>query len=179
MALPPRDQRYPFLRFEGLEYTDVDIADFKGRLGKIYDKGVRRVLVFYFEGLKEEMAEVLSTRMLMEHTNAQGQSIFTSYALRQLFETRGPLVHKLILEFFSTFRMAEGVIDLDVVGRKRRVMISLGQFVARLAKHFGLLTKQRLQGLTDELVRLHICERLDDTWAWVAPGPERQPNAAT
>ncbi|GKE47610.1 hypothetical protein Tco_1478868, partial [Tanacetum coccineum] len=25
----------------------------------------------------------------------------------------------------------------------------------------------------DELVRLQICDRLVDTWAWVAPGPER------
>ncbi|GJR96458.1 RNA-directed DNA polymerase, eukaryota [Tanacetum coccineum] len=29
-----------------------------------------------------------------------------------------------------------------------------------------------------ELVRLQICEELDDTWAWVAPRPERQPDAA-
>ncbi|GJT87239.1 hypothetical protein Tco_1068956 [Tanacetum coccineum] len=29
------------------------------------------------------------------------------------------------------------------------------------------------------LVRLQICEELDDTWAWVAPGPERQPDATT
>ncbi|GJV80607.1 hypothetical protein Tco_1516477 [Tanacetum coccineum] len=29
-----------------------------------------------------------------------------------------------------------------------------------------------------ELVRLQICEELDDTWAWVAPGPERQQVAA-
>nr|GEU48464.1 hypothetical protein [Tanacetum cinerariifolium] len=34
MALPPRDQRHPYLRFEGLEYTDADIADFEERLGK-------------------------------------------------------------------------------------------------------------------------------------------------
>ncbi|GJU98815.1 hypothetical protein Tco_1328086 [Tanacetum coccineum] len=27
--------------------------------------------------------------------------------------------------------------------------------------------------LARELVRLQICEELDDTWAWVAPGPER------
>nr|GEY65435.1 hypothetical protein [Tanacetum cinerariifolium] len=27
----------------------------------------------------------------------------------------------------------------------------------------------------DELVRLRICERLGDTWAWVAPRPERKP----
>ncbi|GKD89931.1 hypothetical protein Tco_1365438 [Tanacetum coccineum] len=29
-----------------------------------------------------------------------------------------------------------------------------------------------------ELVRLQICEELDDTWAWVALGPERQQVAA-
>ncbi|GJV61364.1 hypothetical protein Tco_1467464, partial [Tanacetum coccineum] len=68
-------------------------------------------------------------------------------------------------------------------------MISGGQFVADLAEHFGLLTEKRLQGLTlivrdlpvidmAELVRLHICEELVDTWAWVASGLERQPDAA-
>ncbi|GKD08809.1 hypothetical protein Tco_1188494, partial [Tanacetum coccineum] len=30
----------------------------------------------------------------------------------------------------------------------------------------------------DELVRLQICVEIDDTWAWVALGPERQPDAA-
>ncbi|GJR89246.1 hypothetical protein Tco_0213257 [Tanacetum coccineum] len=72
---------------------------------------------------------------------------------------------------------------------KLGAMIFGGQFVARLAEHFGLLTKERLQGLTvivqdlpmidmAELVRLQICEELDDTWAWVASGPERQQVAA-
>ncbi|GKB99942.1 hypothetical protein Tco_0986079 [Tanacetum coccineum] len=32
-------------------------------------------------------------------------------------------------------------------GRKSGALISCGQFVARLAKHFGLLTKERLHGL--------------------------------
>ncbi|GKD78752.1 hypothetical protein Tco_1341373, partial [Tanacetum coccineum] len=75
-------------------------------------------------------------------------------------------------------------------GRKRWAMISRGQFVARLVEHFGILTKERLQGLTmivrdlpmidmAELVRLQICKELDDTWAWVASRPERQPDAAT
>ncbi|GKE93632.1 hypothetical protein Tco_1574727, partial [Tanacetum coccineum] len=73
--------------------------------------------------------------------------------------------------------------------RKQGAMISGGQFVARLAKHFGLLTEERLQGLTvivrdlleidmAKLVRLQICEELDDTWAWVPPGLERQQVAA-
>ncbi|GJY29684.1 hypothetical protein Tco_0405451, partial [Tanacetum coccineum] len=30
--LPPREQRHPFLRYQGLEYTDADIADFKERM---------------------------------------------------------------------------------------------------------------------------------------------------
>nr|GEX36893.1 hypothetical protein [Tanacetum cinerariifolium] len=62
-------------------------------------------------------------------------------------------------------------------------------FIARLAEHFGLLTEERLQGLTvivrdlpvidiTELVRLQICEELVDTWAWVAPRLERQPDVA-
>ncbi|GJR75214.1 hypothetical protein Tco_0087579 [Tanacetum coccineum] len=29
-----------------------------------------------------------------------------------------------------------------------------------------------------ELVRLHICEEIDDTWVWVALGPERQLDVA-
>ncbi|GKE76925.1 hypothetical protein Tco_1543045, partial [Tanacetum coccineum] len=33
------------------------------------------------------------------------------------------------------------------LGRKQGAMISGGQFVSRLAEHFGLLTEQRLQGL--------------------------------
>nr|GEV72877.1 hypothetical protein [Tanacetum cinerariifolium] len=43
-------------------------------------------------------------------------------------------------------------------GRKRGAMISSGQFVIDM----------------DELVRFWICDRLVDTWAWVAPGPKRQ-----
>ncbi|GJS95230.1 hypothetical protein Tco_0802198 [Tanacetum coccineum] len=54
--------------------------------------------------------------------------------------------------------------------RKHEAMISGGQFVARLAEHFRLLTEKRLQGLM-------ICEELDDTWAWVASGLDRQQDA--
>ncbi|GKD87313.1 hypothetical protein Tco_1358467, partial [Tanacetum coccineum] len=32
MALPPREQRHGFLRYEGLEYTYSDIADFESRM---------------------------------------------------------------------------------------------------------------------------------------------------
>ncbi|GJV18833.1 hypothetical protein Tco_1367853 [Tanacetum coccineum] len=272
-------------RFEGLQYIEVDIADFEMSLAKIYRREVHRVQVFDFGGLPDLMAEGLSSRMLMEHRDSQGQSVFTSRAWRPLFDIRGLLVHELILEFFSTFRFGEAMLDLDMTasfglywvesarqipdkgdlsaywigissvgdflgtpplikdlilrlchrliacsiagrsqapkkvtmvdlfylrgmdvgsvnipyllarylrlfasGRKQGAMISGGQFVALLAKHFGLLTKERLLGLTvivqdlpvidmAKLVRLKICVELDDTWAWVASRPERQPDA--
>ncbi|GJR34638.1 hypothetical protein Tco_1210322 [Tanacetum coccineum] len=77
---------------------------------------------------------------------------------------------------------------LFVAGRKSGAHISGGKFLARLAKHFGLLTAEILQGLTviapalsvidmAELVRLQICVDIDYTWVWVALGPKRQPNA--
>ncbi|GKF37758.1 hypothetical protein Tco_0114516, partial [Tanacetum coccineum] len=71
-------------------------------------------------------------------------------------------------------------------GRKSEAHIFGRQFMGRLAQHFRLLTVEILEGLTvialelqiidmAELVRLQICVQLDDTWAWVAMGPERQP----
>ncbi|GJY41846.1 hypothetical protein Tco_0429116 [Tanacetum coccineum] len=79
---------------------------------------------------------------------------------------------------------------LFAAGRMSRALISGEQFVARLAEHFGLLTEERLRGLIviapalpvidmAELVRLQIYMKIDDTWAWVAIGPEKQPDAAT
>ncbi|GJZ57462.1 hypothetical protein Tco_0612956 [Tanacetum coccineum] len=88
MTLPPRDR-------------DISIL------------GLR---VWSIQGLIDLMAEGLSARMLMEHKDAQGQSVFTNRAWKRLFEVRGPLVHELILDVFSTFRFGEAVLDLDTAG---------------------------------------------------------------
>nr|GEV52198.1 retrotransposon protein, putative, unclassified [Tanacetum cinerariifolium] len=63
-----------------------------------------------------KMVEGLTGRMLMEHRDTQGQSVFTSHAWRRLFKVRGLLVFELIMEFFSTFRFREVILDIDVVG---------------------------------------------------------------
>ncbi|GJZ25215.1 hypothetical protein Tco_0562674, partial [Tanacetum coccineum] len=283
MALPPREQRHRFIRYEGLEYPNTDIVDFERRLARIHMREVHRVPTFNFGGLLYLMAEGLTARMTIEHRDEAGVSVFTSRTWRRMFDIRGPLVHELILEFFSTFRFGQAILDLDTPGtlqfqlggarrrmswrqmgissagdflgttpsytairdpilrlchrliacsiaeriqapkkvivtdlfylrgmdvgsvnvpyllarylwlfaarRKSGAHISGRQSVARLADHFGLLTAEIPGGLTvitlelpvidmAELVRLQISVELDDTWAWVAIGPERQPDVA-
>ncbi|GJX84791.1 hypothetical protein Tco_0335565 [Tanacetum coccineum] len=74
-------------------------------------------------------------------------------------------------------------------GRKNGATLSGGHFIGRLATYFGLVSDEGLRGLSvvtrehplvdlHELGRLNICSRYGDTWAWVAPGPERQQAAA-
>ncbi|GJY02493.1 hypothetical protein Tco_0360645 [Tanacetum coccineum] len=223
MALPPRDQRHQYLRFEGLGYTNVDITYFEERLCRIYGKEIHRVQVFDFGGLTDLVAEGLSGRMLMEHRDSQGQSVFTRQTWRRLFDIRvsvrrseTPHEPKAVyfgLGLHTTEKMESAgfgaywadsarqvpdkgdlsaywvgipsvliacsiagrsqapekvtVTDLfylrgmdvssvnipDLLarylrlfasGRKREAMISRGQFVARMAEHFGLLTEERL-----------------------------------
>ncbi|GKE76675.1 hypothetical protein Tco_1542795 [Tanacetum coccineum] len=60
---------------EDYTYTEADIADFESRLARIYMREVHRVQVFDFGGLPYLMAEGLSAKMLMEHRDAQGQSV--------------------------------------------------------------------------------------------------------
>ncbi|GKD99880.1 hypothetical protein Tco_1387864 [Tanacetum coccineum] len=202
--LPPREQRHLFLRYQGIEYTDADIADFVERLERFYSREIHRVQVVDFQGMPKLMRDGLFARMVMEHRDDAGVVVFTSQAWGRLFDTRGPLVWELILEFLRTLRFGEFILALGLhtkeemespsfarfaAGRNSGAQIFGGQFVARLAEHFGLLTAKILRGLTiiapelpvidmAELVTLQIYERLHDTWVWVAMGPERQPDAA-
>nr|GEU48638.1 hypothetical protein [Tanacetum cinerariifolium] len=136
------------------------------------------------------MAEGLSSRILMKHRDAQGHSVFTSQAGRRLFEVRGPFIHELILEFFSTIRFGEAVLDLDTAGALQFYIAGRSQtpkkvtvtdlFYLRgmdvgsvyipylLALYLRRFASGRKRGISEEL---------DDTWAWVSPGPERQPDA--
>ncbi|GJT62267.1 hypothetical protein Tco_1005800 [Tanacetum coccineum] len=200
MALPPCDQRYLYLRYEGLQYTDADIADFETRLARIYRREVHKVQVFDFGGLPDLMAEGLSTRMLMDHRDAQGQIgesarqipdkgdlrdywigissagdfLGTALSYTSIRDMILRLCYRLIAcnitgrsqtpekvtvtDLFYLRGMDVGSVNflylldrylrLFSLGRKQGAMISGWQFVARLANHFGLLTEERLQGLT-------------------------------
>ncbi|GJS30773.1 hypothetical protein Tco_0491393 [Tanacetum coccineum] len=99
--LPPHEQRHPFLRYQGLEYTDADIVDFEERLERIYSREIYRVQFVDFQRMLELMKDGLFARMVMEHHDDVGVVVFTSRAWGRLFDTRGPLVWELILEFLS------------------------------------------------------------------------------
>ncbi|GKE86793.1 hypothetical protein Tco_1560535, partial [Tanacetum coccineum] len=77
--LAPREQRHPFLRYRGLEYSDQDIADFEERLGRIHDRGTHRVQLLDFGGMPELMRDVLYARMRMEHRDGDGVAIVGNY----------------------------------------------------------------------------------------------------
>ncbi|GJU23433.1 hypothetical protein Tco_1156775 [Tanacetum coccineum] len=197
-------------------YTDADIADFEMILAKIYRKEVHMVKVFDFGGLPDLMVDGLSARMLMEHRDAQGVSLFTSQAWRRLFDIRGPLIGiSSAGDFLGTtpsytsirdliLRLCHRLIACSIAGRSQapeKVTVTdlfylRGMDVGSvnvpylLAMYLRLFAAGRKSGAlifggqflptTDmaELVRLHICMDIDDTWAWVAMGPERQPDAA-
>ncbi|GKF15534.1 hypothetical protein Tco_0056996, partial [Tanacetum coccineum] len=104
---------------------------------------------------------------------------------------RDPMLrHRLIACTISRRSQApEMILKVVCFGEEARGYDIRGSFCCSSGRALGLLTKERLYGLTviirdlleinmTKLVRLHICEELDDTWAWVAPRPKRQQVAA-
>nr|GEU35705.1 putative ribonuclease H-like domain-containing protein [Tanacetum cinerariifolium] len=192
-------------RYEGLEYTDLNIADFESRMAMEH-RDEAGVVVFTSQAwgrlfgtrgplVWELILEFLSTLRFRERFDFETlpSDDGTQYARRSqapekvtvtnLFYLRGLDVRSVNISYLLARYLRR-----FTAGRKSRAHISGGQFVARLAEHFGLLTAEILGGLTviaptllvidiTELVMLHICMELDDTWAWVAMGPERQPDA--
>ncbi|GKC40149.1 hypothetical protein Tco_1052533, partial [Tanacetum coccineum] len=233
--LPPREQRHPFLRYQGLEYSDADIADFEERLERNYSREIHRVQVLDFQGMPELMRDGLFAMMAIEHHDDSDVVVFGEVLLnldvpdtiqfqldgsrrrlswRQFIQALGlhtgeemessdflglPPSYTLIRD--PVLRLCHKMMAHSIAGRSQapeKVTVTdlfylrgldVGSFVARLAEHFGLLTAELLGGLTviapelpiidmAELVRLQICAQFDDTWAWVAIGLERHPDAA-
>nr|GEW53126.1 hypothetical protein [Tanacetum cinerariifolium] len=114
MALPPREKRYLWLRYQVKGYTKEIVQDFKLRLGMIFSRRVNRVHVLDFAGMTKEMGKTLDNRMRMVYTGAEGHVLFNSHAWGRLLEIRALLVRKFILEFFSTYRISDTELGLDV-----------------------------------------------------------------
>nr|GEV50052.1 hypothetical protein [Tanacetum cinerariifolium] len=121
-------------------------------------------------------------------------------SLWKLVKERYPLTHFTLEKMMSNVRLEveeESEMSLKLLRLVRR-QLNEGDLMLRLCHKViaysiaerSLAPKKRLQGLTviapdlsvidiAELARLQIYNRINDTWAWVASGPERQPNAAT
>ncbi|GJW04113.1 hypothetical protein Tco_1562969 [Tanacetum coccineum] len=208
MALPPRDQRHQYLRFEGLQYTDANIADFEIRLGKIYktedadgaqgcsgtrfgevvvDLDTAEALQFQLGGAECGRRDLSA---YWREISSKGDFLGTPPSYTLIMDPMLRLCHRLIAcSIAGRSQAREKVTVIDLLYLRGMDVGSVNVPYLWLAEHFGLLTEERLQGLTvimrdlpvidmAELVRLQICEELDDTWAWVALGPERQPNVA-
>ncbi|GJY62242.1 hypothetical protein Tco_0462899 [Tanacetum coccineum] len=189
MALPPRDQRNQYLRFEGLQYIDADIADFETRLAKIYrregcsgaefgeavlDLDTAEAFQFYETDPRQGGSECLLDRDLV----CGGFSGYTpSYTL-----IRNPILrlcHRLIAcSIVGTSQAPEKVNVTDLFYLKG-IDVGSANVPYLLARYLRLFASGRKQGAMisgdmAELVRLQICVKLDDIWAWVLAGPARQ-----
>ncbi|GKD14548.1 hypothetical protein Tco_1198955 [Tanacetum coccineum] len=89
-------------------------------LGRIYCRGIHRLLVLDFESLPAVMAEELTSRMLMEHRDEPEKVIVTD-----LFYLSGMDVGLINIHY-----LLAGYLRMFALGRKRGAMISRGQFVA-------------------------------------------------
>ncbi|GJY55637.1 hypothetical protein Tco_0454752 [Tanacetum coccineum] len=145
-------------RYQGLEYTDADIADFE-------------------------------ERMVMEHRDDTGVVVFTSRAWGRLFDTRGPLLGGARTRLsWRHFILALGLHtgeEMEFPGFARDPVLRLcHQMMAHsIARRSQAPEKPDILGFAAGRKSgasyhwLQICMEVDDTWAWVAMRPERQPDA--
>ncbi|GJY08888.1 hypothetical protein Tco_0377073 [Tanacetum coccineum] len=211
MAFPPRDQRHHYLRVQVFNFgglPDLMAEELSARMlmehmdaqgaesaRQIPDKGNLRDYWIGISSGGDFLGTTLSytfirdlilglCHRLIAYNIAGRSQAPKKVTVTDLFYLRGTDVGSVNVPY-----LLARYLRLFAAGRKSRALITGGQFVARLAEHFGLLTEERIQGLTViaptlpvidmvELETLQIYVEIDDTWDWVALGPERQPDAA-
>ncbi|GJT40220.1 retrovirus-related pol polyprotein from transposon TNT 1-94 [Tanacetum coccineum] len=127
------------------------------------------------------MAEGLSARMLIEHKDARGVSLFTSRAWRRVFDIREPLFqlggarHCLSWRQFIIALGLHTAEEMQTVGF--RMDVDSVNVPYLLARHLRLFVAGRKSGALISRGQF-IYEQIDDTWAWEAIGPERESDDA-
>ncbi|GKE47374.1 hypothetical protein Tco_1478632 [Tanacetum coccineum] len=187
MAIPPRYQRHQYLRSEGLGYTDADIINFKERLGRIYGKEIHRV-----QEELERTSEAFILALGLHTAEVMEVAGFGAYLAERDF--LGPRLNTSITVLM--LRLCHMLIACNIAGRSqapkkvtvtdlfylRGMDVSSVNIPYLLARYFSLFSSRRKRGAMifgAMLVRLQICKELDDTWAWVAPRPEKRQVATT
>ncbi|GJU67348.1 hypothetical protein Tco_1253607 [Tanacetum coccineum] len=159
-------------RYQVERYTKDIMHNNEQRLKMIFGRSVNQRRLFEIRAplVREFILEFLSTcRMSDTEMGLDVADTFISgrgqapekvtgvdlFYLRSMDRGTANVPH-LLAQYF--FKHAEG--------RKNGARLSGGYFIGRLAARFRLLS------------RLNICKRVGDTWAWVAPRPERQTDVA-
>ncbi|GKC76801.1 hypothetical protein Tco_1127575 [Tanacetum coccineum] len=155
--LPPREQRHPFLRYQGLEYTDADIADFEERM--------------VMEHRDDAGVVVFTSRAWGRLFDTRGPLVET-FELEAVYSSLG-----------ITYRGGDGVpwmMAHSIAGRSQapeKVTVTALFYLRGL--DVGLVNIPYL--LARYLKRFAARERAGSYFwwtAWVAMEPERQPDAA-
>ncbi|GJY71683.1 hypothetical protein Tco_0475386 [Tanacetum coccineum] len=179
MALPPCEQRHKFLRYEGLEYTDLNIADFESRMvmehhdkagvvvftsqawGRLF--GTRGLLIW------ELILEFLSILIFRERDISTDRDFLgppPSYTFIRDLVLR--LCHMMMAHNIARRSQApEKVTVTDLFYLRLVVNLKDGW----LDSNISLIVSPFLRGV-------HYRERRVIFPAWVAMGPERQPDVA-
>ncbi|GJT11539.1 hypothetical protein Tco_0858581 [Tanacetum coccineum] len=220
-------------RYQGLEYTDADIADFEERLERIYSREIHRVQVVDFQGMPKLMRDGLFARMVMEHRDDAALGLHTGEEMESPGFARywsesermipgkgdlhdywrgiytdgdflGPhlsytlirdlmlrLCHRMMAHSIAGRSQAPKKVTMNDLFYLRGLDVGSVNILYLLALYPRRFTARRKNTwridiycpklpIIDmaELVRLQIYEQLGDTWAWVAMGPERLPDAA-
>ncbi|GJS16458.1 hypothetical protein Tco_0410930 [Tanacetum coccineum] len=207
MALPPRDQRHQYLRrevhrahvfdFGGLPGLMADglsvmmLMEHRDALGVGFFTIQAWRRLFDIRGpLGDSARQILDKGDLRDYwigISFAGDFLGTTPSYTTIQDLTLRLCHRFIAcSIARRIQATEKVTMTDLFYLRG---MDVGSFVARLDEHFGLLTMEILQGLTvispalpvidmAELVRLQICMEINDTWAWLALGPERQLDVA-
>ncbi|GJY58091.1 putative reverse transcriptase domain-containing protein [Tanacetum coccineum] len=145
------------------------------------------LLEMNFAGLTKDMRQALTDRLRMVYTEAEGQINDTEMGLDtadtlcfQLGEDRHNMTRSL-REIADKGNLSDYWARISSDGDFLRVVpsyTSIRDLLRRLchiliAELTVVVGELRMIDM-DELVRLCLCKRLGDTWAWVAPSTERQ-----
>ncbi|GJS03534.1 hypothetical protein Tco_1383944 [Tanacetum coccineum] len=179
LHLPSRDQRHTWIRYQVEGYGEDIVHSYKQRLETIWGRAVNRVHVLNFACLTEGMRQTLGHWM-------SDTKIGLDVSDTLCFQLGGAR-HRMT---WRQFILALGLHTEDEMAEAGGILGRLPYYVFfdrtyrspmpqddSLQNAEGRKSGARMSGITSLGVLQLILDQVGDTWAWVARGPERQPDA--
>ncbi|GJY42483.1 hypothetical protein Tco_0429753 [Tanacetum coccineum] len=181
-----------WLGISGLQYIDADFVDFEERL-ELMEEGLSgRMLMEHKDAQGQGVFTSRAWRRLFEIKGLLGFHLLdflgTALSYTSIRDPMLRLCHRLIACSIAGRSQAPKKVTVADLFHLRGMNVGLVNIPYLLARYLRLFTSRRKRKAMisrdlpvidmAELVRLQICKELDDTWVWVASGPERQPDDA-